>query len=147
MKRILASLLFATSLPAMAQIYMYTDAQGNTAYSNDPPENVVAQPVNLPPTNTMDDTPDNSSEDQSATGSSATPPASTPTVSSSDSSDDGSGGGDAYYEDDAEERREALEDTPALDAAVPGPGKIDATAPAVDAAVPGPGDAGEGLRR
>ena len=106
MKRMLASLLFATSLPAMAQVYMYTDAQGNTAYTNDPPENVVAQPVNVPPTNTMADTPDNSSEDPSATDSSATAPANTPTASSSDNSDEGSGGGDDYYGDDAEQRRE-----------------------------------------
>lgn len=142
MKNLLASLLFATSLPAMAQIYTYTDAQGNTAYTNDPPDNVAAQPVNLPPTNTVADTPDNSSEDQPATA-----PTSTPTASSADSSDEDSsgGGGDAYdnqqeLRDDVDVRRAA-----AIDAATPGPARIDT--PAVDAVVPGPGKIEEGVRR
>lgn len=55
MSRLLACLLLAVSLPAMAQIYEYTDADGNQAFSNQPPENAVdAQPVELSPTNVVD---------------------------------------------------------------------------------------------
>jgi hypothetical protein len=150
MKRILASLLFATSLPAMAQIYMYTDAQGNTAYTNDPPENVVAQPVNVPPTNTMADTPEDSAADQSSTDTPAPAPANTPQASSTttihdDSDADNSDGGYSYdnqqeLRDDVDVRRAA-----AIDAATPGPARIDT--PAVDAVVPGPGKIEEGVRR
>ena len=41
------------ALPAAAQIYKYTDADGNTAYSNQPPDGVTAQPVELPPLNSL----------------------------------------------------------------------------------------------
>ena len=41
------------ALPAAAQIYKYTDADGNTAYSNQPPDGVPAQPVELPPLNSV----------------------------------------------------------------------------------------------
>ena len=52
MYRLLACLLFATSLPAMAQIYEYTDANGNKAFTNQPPPTGVnATPVELQPTN------------------------------------------------------------------------------------------------
>ena len=44
-------ILLLIALPATAQIYKYTDAQGNTAYSNQPPDGVTAQPVELPPLN------------------------------------------------------------------------------------------------
>lgn len=44
-------LLFA--LPAGAQIYKYTDADGNTAYSNQPPDGVPAQAVQLPALNSV----------------------------------------------------------------------------------------------
>lgn len=37
----------------MAQIYKYIDAAGNTAYSNQPPDGVKAQPVELPPLNSV----------------------------------------------------------------------------------------------
>ena len=46
-------ILLLTALPASAQIYKYTDAEGNTAYSNQPPEGVQAQPVDLPPLNSV----------------------------------------------------------------------------------------------
>lgn len=49
---LLISLLIA--LPAAAQIYKYTDAEGNTAYSNQPPDGVKAQPVELPPLNSVE---------------------------------------------------------------------------------------------
>ncbi|WP_095167347.1 DUF4124 domain-containing protein [Pseudomonas sp. Irchel 3H3] len=42
------------ALPAAAQIYKYTDADGNTAYSNQPPDGVKAQPVELPPLNSVE---------------------------------------------------------------------------------------------
>lgn len=42
------------ALPAAAQIYKYTDSNGNTAYSNQPPDGVQAQPVELPPLNRVE---------------------------------------------------------------------------------------------
>jgi hypothetical protein len=44
-------ILLLIALPASAQIYKYTDAGGNTAYSNQPPDGVKAQPVKLPALN------------------------------------------------------------------------------------------------
>jgi len=46
-------MLLLIALPAAAQIYKYTDAAGNTAYSNQPPDGVQAQPVELPPLNSV----------------------------------------------------------------------------------------------
>jgi hypothetical protein len=46
-------LLLLLALPAAAQIYKYTDADGNTAYSNQPPDGVPAQAVELPPLNSV----------------------------------------------------------------------------------------------
>jgi hypothetical protein len=47
-------ILLLIALPATAQIYKYTDADGNTAYSNQPPDGVNAQPVELPPLNSVE---------------------------------------------------------------------------------------------
>jgi hypothetical protein len=47
-------ILLLIALPASAQIYKYTDANGNTAYSNQPPDGVKAQPVELPPLNSVE---------------------------------------------------------------------------------------------
>ena len=47
-------MLLLIALPAAAQIYKYTDANGNTAYSNQPPDGVKAQPVELPPLNSVE---------------------------------------------------------------------------------------------
>ena len=47
-------MLLLIALPAAAQIYKYTDAAGNTAYSNQPPDGVKAQPVELPPLNSIE---------------------------------------------------------------------------------------------
>ena len=47
-------ILLLIALPAAAQIYKYTDAAGNTAYSNQPPDGVKAQPVELPPLNSIE---------------------------------------------------------------------------------------------
>jgi len=53
MGRSLLLLLLAVALPAAAQIYKYTDASGNTAYSNQPPDGTAAQTVELPPLNSV----------------------------------------------------------------------------------------------
>jgi hypothetical protein len=50
-------LLLLLALPAGAQIYKYTDADGNTAYSNQPPDGVPAQAVELPPLNSIEQRP------------------------------------------------------------------------------------------
>lgn len=47
-------ILLLIALPAVAQIYKYTDANGATAYSNQPPDGVSAQPVHLPPLNSIE---------------------------------------------------------------------------------------------
>ncbi|WP_371231443.1 DUF4124 domain-containing protein [Pseudomonas sp. QE6] len=73
MRLILTALLLAAALPASAQIYKYTDASGKTVFTNQPPSNVGAQPVQLPPTNTVapqapvnTDTGSGTAEDQGA---------------------------------------------------------------------------------
>ncbi|WP_160105326.1 DUF4124 domain-containing protein [Pseudomonas izuensis] len=50
-------ILLLIALPAAAQIYKYTDADGNTAYSSQPPDGVKAQPVALPPLNSVETQP------------------------------------------------------------------------------------------
>lgn len=47
-------ILLLIALPAAAQIYKYTDAAGNTAYSNQPPDGVKAEAVELPPLNSVE---------------------------------------------------------------------------------------------
>ena len=54
MRHSLICLLLMVSLPAAAQIFKYTDAEGNTAYSNQPPDGTKAQPVELPPLNSVE---------------------------------------------------------------------------------------------
>jgi hypothetical protein len=54
MGRVFLFILLLIALPAAAQIYKYTDAAGNTAYSNQPPDGVNAQPVQLPPLNSVE---------------------------------------------------------------------------------------------
>ncbi|WP_030129271.1 DUF4124 domain-containing protein [Pseudomonas sp. QTF5] len=54
MRSLLLCLLVLIALPATAQIYKYIDANGNTAYSNQPPDGVKAQPVELPPLNSVE---------------------------------------------------------------------------------------------
>lgn len=53
MRLLLLCLLALVTLPAAAQIYKYTDANGNTAYSNQAPEGVKAETVTLPPLNSI----------------------------------------------------------------------------------------------
>lgn len=54
MRLLTACLLCALALPAAAQIYKYTDANGNTVFTNQPPEGQSAEAVELPPTNTVE---------------------------------------------------------------------------------------------
>ncbi|WP_247258236.1 DUF4124 domain-containing protein [Pseudomonas moorei] len=51
MRRFFMLLLLSLAFPVMAQIYRYVDADGNTGYSNQPPDGVEAHPVELPPLN------------------------------------------------------------------------------------------------
>ncbi|MBF7728575.1 DUF4124 domain-containing protein [Pseudomonas sp. N040] len=52
----LACLLMLLAIPASAQIYSYTDANGNKVFTNQPPDGIDAAPVQLQPMNTMDPT-------------------------------------------------------------------------------------------
>lgn len=54
MRPLLVCLLLALALPASAQIYKYTDANGNTVFTNQPPDGTAAESVELPPTNTVE---------------------------------------------------------------------------------------------
>ena len=56
MRQSLALVLLLLALPAVAQIYKYTDANGNTAYTNQPPNGTKAETVSLPPLNSVDTT-------------------------------------------------------------------------------------------
>ncbi len=47
-------IVWLIALPVTAQIYRYTDASGNTAYSNQPPDGVKSQTVELPPLNSVE---------------------------------------------------------------------------------------------
>jgi len=72
MRLILTALLLAAALPASAQIYKYTDANGKTVFTNQPPSNVSAKPVELPPTNTVaPQTPTNTDAGNNAGGAEA----------------------------------------------------------------------------
>lgn len=53
MRPLLAGLLLALALPATAQIYKYTDANGNTVFTNQPPDGAASEKVELPPTNAI----------------------------------------------------------------------------------------------
>jgi len=53
MLRIVLFFLLTLSLPASAQIYKYTDANGKTVFSDQPPTGQQAQSVELPPVNAM----------------------------------------------------------------------------------------------
>ena len=54
MRRTLIYLLLLIALPATAQIYKYTDANGNPAFSNQPPNGTPSETVELPPLNSVD---------------------------------------------------------------------------------------------
>ena len=54
MRLLTACLLCTLALPAAAQIYKYTDSNGNTVFTNQPPEGQPTESVDLPPTNTVE---------------------------------------------------------------------------------------------
>ncbi|MGP6458066.1 DUF4124 domain-containing protein [Pseudomonas parakoreensis] len=53
MRSLLLILLLACTCTTSAQIYKYTDASGNTVYSDHAPDGIQAQPVDLPPLNSV----------------------------------------------------------------------------------------------
>lgn len=53
MRPLCACLLLALALPASAEIYRYTDERGNPVYTNQPPQGVSTESVQLGPTNTV----------------------------------------------------------------------------------------------
>lgn len=57
MRLIVSCLLAALALPASAEIYKYTDANGNTVFTNQPPQGTNAEAVTLPPVNTVQSPP------------------------------------------------------------------------------------------
>jgi hypothetical protein len=67
MRPLLACLLLALSLPATAQIYSYTDANGNQVFTNEPPQGSDAQAVQLNPTNTISSQPSSSTDNSNVT--------------------------------------------------------------------------------
>lgn len=67
MRRSLICLLLLIALPAAAQIYKYTDANGNTAFTNQPPDGIKAEAIELPPLNSVE-TPKPSSPMQNQPG-------------------------------------------------------------------------------
>lgn len=67
MHRSLICLLLLIALPAAAQIYKYTDANGNTAFTNQPPDGIKTEAIELPPLNSVE-TPKPSSPVQNQPG-------------------------------------------------------------------------------
>jgi hypothetical protein len=53
MRPLLICLLLGLALPTSAQIYKYTDAKGNTVFTDQPPEGQAAESVQLPQTNSV----------------------------------------------------------------------------------------------
>lgn len=53
MRHLLICLLLSLALPASAQIYKYTDANGNTVFTDQPPEGQPSESVKLPVTNSV----------------------------------------------------------------------------------------------
>lgn len=54
MRPLLICLLLGLAMPASAQIYKYTDAMGNTVFTDQPPKGQAAESVELPPTNSVE---------------------------------------------------------------------------------------------
>src|SRR5690554_4061697 len=53
MRRFTALCLLLATLPVSAQIYQYTDEQGNRVFTDQPPMDVDAQSIQLPTLNTV----------------------------------------------------------------------------------------------
>jgi len=77
MRRSLLIVLLSIALPATAQIYKYTDANGNTAYSSQPPEGRSSQTVELPPLNSVESQPRGSTPPSPSPAPASTPAAPT----------------------------------------------------------------------
>lgn len=54
MRLLVVCLLISLALPATAQIYKYTDAHGNTVFTDQPPEGQATESIELAPTNSVD---------------------------------------------------------------------------------------------
>lgn len=54
MRLLTTCLLCVLAMPAVAQIYKYTDERGNTVFTNQPPEGQKTETIVLPPTNTTE---------------------------------------------------------------------------------------------
>lgn len=54
MRPLLICLLLGLAMPVSAQIYKYTDAQGNTVFTDQPPEGQATQSIELQPTNSVE---------------------------------------------------------------------------------------------
>jgi hypothetical protein len=111
MNRLLACLLLATSLPLMAQVYTYTDAQGNPVFTNEPPpEGVNAQTVNVPPVNGAEvPAASNYAPPPTVNEASPPPPATQQQTTDASNSDNDNNAeyDDGYYADDYDRRRAA----------------------------------------
>jgi hypothetical protein len=121
MRRLIACLLLASSLPAMAEIFSYTDANGNTVFTNDPPQDSNAQNITLPPVNGMP-APPSSSPNTEPQNTPSQAPSTTPniqpprqTIINQNDDDDGDASYDNFNADEpnreilAEPRREDVE--------------------------------------
>lgn len=74
MRPLLICLLLGLAMPAGAQIYKYTDAQGNTVFTDNPPKGQAAESVELPPTNSVEmQAPSPPAEDSSPSATTAAP--------------------------------------------------------------------------
>ena len=71
MRPIHACLLLALALPTSAEIYRYTDARGNPVYTNQPPQGVASESVQLGPINTVASPAPAASPDTAQTGTQA----------------------------------------------------------------------------
>ncbi len=56
MRLLIVCLLCSLAIPASAEIYKYTDAQGKTVFTNQPPEGQAVERIELSPTNTLPST-------------------------------------------------------------------------------------------
>lgn len=74
MRPLLICLLLSLALPASAQIYKYTDANGNTVFTDTPPEGQPRENIELPKTNSVTmQAPSTTPSDTTDTASAAAP--------------------------------------------------------------------------
>lgn len=68
MNRFILSFLLVVTLPVSAQIYRYTDANGNTVFTNQPPANLASEEITIQQSNLFPAPNNTGSADASATG-------------------------------------------------------------------------------